>query len=140
MQNSLRQEYWRSSMGQMRQVLGDQLQFFSICANPSVMKSTEPFLRRMCVIFLKSPVVGRDGKIDIDNKVFPDDFDLMEFLQGSEARLAYTTCFFFPFIRRHNYEDCVHALKNSSQRIKDQTLTVVQQMANGGLRPFTSEL
>ena len=76
------------------------------------MKSMEPVLRRMSVIFLESTVVSRDGNVDIDNKVFPDDFDLMEFLQGSEARLAYTMCFVFQFIRRHSYEYCMHALKN----------------------------
>ena len=112
------------------------LMFPRIHADPAVWKTLEPYTRRILVVFLTSMFTSDHSKVDLDNKVFPDDTDLMDFLKSPEARLAYTKHLFLPFIRRHSYEDAVRILKFPSDRMKRNSLKVVQQMANGGMEPY----
>eukprot|EP00972_Heterocapsa_arctica_P023043 3389906-Heterocapsa_arctica.AAC.1 len=69
-----------------------------------------------------------------------DDPTLTSFLTSPEARLAYVQNFLLPFIRRFSANDCRLMLTNPSQKIKDATLNMVQQMANGGLRQVEQDM
>lgn len=94
------------------------------------------FVRRFRVIVYSSSFTLDADSVDFDKKVFMDDPTLAEFLGSPEARHIYLHKVLLPYRQHHTAAECVRTLKQATPRIMQDTLAMVQQMANGGIHPY----
>jgi hypothetical protein len=108
----------------------------SIHGNPEDIKKLKSWWRRILVCHIDSAYTANPAEINARERVFAEDCSLPTFLQSCEARFIYTTKYLMRFIRKNSAEKCISNLQSPPQIVKDDSIKAVQQMANGGLRPF----
>jgi hypothetical protein len=108
----------------------------AIKGSPDDLKKLRSWLRRIIVVVYKSTYSGAASELDVDGRIFREDSSLKMFLASPEARCVYFKYHLLPFIEQHSQADCVNALSVPPAGVKADTDRFVQQMANGGLRPY----
>lgn len=107
--------------------------FPSIKGDYRKMDKLKSFTRRLIALELSSSFTTNPECVDVGRKVFEDDPGLTDFLAGDGARLAYIKRFLIPFIKKFSPQQCIAAMLDPPERVKQTTRRVVGQMANGGL-------
>ena len=107
-----------------------------IKGDPNDVARLRSWTRRLLVLSFQSTYVADSGAVDIGNRIFCDDPTLKTYLVSPEARHIYVKYHLLPFLEQTTKEECMALLLQPAPEISDETISFLQQMANGGLEPF----
>ena len=108
----------------------------AIKGSPDNIPSLKSWIRRLIVIVMQSSFTPDTAMVDVENKVFVEDSDLRSFLRSGEARAAYILYWVIPFMQKFTVAETTDFITKPHKDLLATTTAFVQQMANGGLKPY----
>ncbi|CAK0814461.1 unnamed protein product [Prorocentrum cordatum] len=105
----------------------------SLAGDPERLDLLRAWLRRIICVELTATFSADRAKVSVDDRVFPEDADLSEFLSSPEVRFAYITMYIIPLIKSKTVDELRQILMMPNEELRAATRRLAAQMANGGL-------
>ena len=88
-----------------------------INGDPNNITSLKSYTRRLIACEMELSFTSNQVELDVESKIFEEDVNLKNFLQGDLCRLAYIKHQLLPFISSNSQTQCIDILMNPGDKI-----------------------